>query len=145
MPAPTKPVSREYRIYLALWRRALTSPEELRIKCSSFSMAIAMRQGMYRAIRPFRNGQMNDAQLLKAAELFVVYLEKAPTTSEPHFLILKSRKALAELDGMFDELGIDEEDLLFGDERTSTEKLREFLDEQTAKPPKATPFYTRES
>ncbi len=143
--AVQKIISREYRIYLALWRKAIQSPETVRIKASSFAMAIAMRQGMYRAIRPFRNGQMNDEQLRDASEKFVVYLEKNPDPKEEHHLILKARAALSELEASFDTFGIDEEDLLFGDERDTRHSLAEFLDETPAvKPITSTPFYSRE-
>lgn len=143
MPA-LKPISREYRVYLALWRKAVTSEAPIKIKCSNWSMAIAMRQGMYRAIRPFRHGTMNDEQLLQASEKFVVYLEcpESKDKSLPHFLVLKERKALAELEEMFDELGIDEEDLLFGDEMKVQKSLTALIDEH--KTPRNTPFYSRE-
>lgn len=144
MPA-LKPISREYRIYLALWRKAYLAPENAEpivIKVSSRNMAIAMRQGMYRAIRPFRYGDQSDEQLRMAAEKFVIYL--APKGAKDQFIELKPRKTLEALSEMFDELGVDEEDLLLGDERTATIDLKKFLDEQTAEPPRNTPFYQRE-
>ena len=135
----TKPISREYRIYLALWRKAFLNPDEpVKVKASGFSMAVAMRQGMYRAIRPFRNGQMNDKELQDAAEKYVIYLDKSSNTIE-----FRERKALAELEHNFDLLGIDEEDLLLGDERTISTKLSAFLEEKPAEPV-STPFYTRD-
>lgn len=143
MPAQTS-ISREYRIYLALWRKAYTQPanaEPIIIKCSSRNMAISMRQGMYRAIRPFRNEQMNDEQLKNAAEKFVVYLSKE------HHLELKPRTTLEALDSMFDELGIDEEDLLLGDERGADRSLSKFLDQQVDENMKEhapNKFYSRE-
>jgi hypothetical protein len=138
-----KPISREYRIYLALWRKALKSPEPVRVKASSFSMAVAMRQGMYRAVRPFRNGQLLDKELQEAAEKYVVYMERQDSKDQPHWLVLNTRKALAELDIMFDELGIDEEDLLLSDERRIQDSLSSLMDSEPAQP-KITPFYSRD-
>lgn len=140
------PVSREYRIYLALWRKALKSPEPVRIRASCLSMAIAMRQGMYRAIRPFRVGQANDEELLQASEKFVVYLNKGELASDPHFLVLNERMALSELEMEFDLLGIDEEDLLLGDERNIANSLKHLIDGAPAEPVplRFTPFFTRE-
>ena len=133
------PISREYRIYLALWRKALHSSEPITIKASNRNMAIAMRQGMYRAIRPFRQGNLNDRELQDAAEKFVVYLDgKLPE------LTLKPRAALAELESAWEALGIDEEDLLLGDERAMEGSLKRLLEEsQQPDPQRSTPFYDR--
>lgn len=140
-----KPVSREYRIYLALWRKAFQSGEEIKVKCSNFAMAVAMRQGMYRAIRPFRRGEANDHELQQASEKYVIYMEKAGAPSSPHFLIFKERKALAELEGMWEDLGIDEEDLLLGDERALSDELTALIEDGAPIPRPSTPFFSRES
>lgn len=142
MPAP---ISREYRIYLALWRKAYKSPEPVIIKASSFSMAVAMRQGMYRAIRPFRKGEATDNDLMKAAEKLVVYLVKAEDKSSPHFLEFRERKALSELEAAWADLGIDEEDLLLGDERSVSDSLIKLMDKQDTPVTTNTPFYSREA
>lgn len=133
-------ISREYRIYLALWRKALNSSEMVVINCSSRNMAISMRQGMYRAIRPFRNGDMNDEELKDAAEKFVVFIDR-----ETNALELRPRWTLNALEEMFDDLGIDEEDLKLGDERAASESLKRLLEKQDEPTMRATPFYTRES
>jgi hypothetical protein len=145
MPA-LKPISREYRIYLALWRKAVKSPEMVSITTKDFSMAVAMRQGMYRAIRPFRNGQAVDEELRMASERYVIYLIKAEDKHEPHFLELRPRMTLAALEASWDALGIDEEDLLLGDERKADASLERLLKESQAPEakPAPTPFYTRE-
>ncbi len=139
-----KTISREYRIYLALWRKALHSPEPVQIMTANFNMAVAMRQGMYRAIRPFRHGEMHDVELLQAADKFVVYLQREKDPDLAHFLVLKERIALAHLEGALDNLGIDEEDLLIGDERVIAESINRII-EQEEKPVAApNKFYTRE-
>lgn len=131
----TAPITREYRIYLAIWRKALLSSEMVTIKTSSRNMAIAMRQGMYRAIRPYRSGVQIDADLQKASEKFVVYLNGDT-------LELRPRLTLAELDTLFDQIGIDEEDLLMPDEKVIANQLNDFLKERNVRP--ATKFYSRE-
>lgn len=144
MPA-LKPISREYRIYLALWRKAYLQPEgapTISIKCSSLHMAIAMRQGMYRAIKPYRNGLQTDEELRQAAEKFVIYLVKAEHHTEPHFLELRERKALSELEAELAELGIGEDDLLVGDERSADKMLNELANAPKEEPVK-TSFYER--
>jgi hypothetical protein len=136
-----KSITREHRIYLALWRKALNDEKwDGIINCSSRQMAISMRQGMYRAIRPFRIGEMNDMELQTAAEKFVIVLhqDKAAGTG---FLEIKPRLTLAALDAMFDTLGIDEEDLLLGDERRANLDLQKLLEEEPET--RSTPFYTR--
>ena len=138
------PISREYRIYLALWRKAAVDDHwDKTIKCSSLNMAIAMRQGMYRAIRPFRRGESLDEELRLSAEKFVVYIDK-----EAHQLIFRERLTLKEMEGMFDTLGLDEEDLLLGDERDIAASLSNFIQRSDpsaeSEPERTTPFYTRD-
>jgi hypothetical protein len=136
MPAP---ISREYRIYLALWRKALLGSEIVEIKAPSRSMAIAMRQGMYRAIRPFRSGKMVDEELRQAAEKYVVFLDEEK-------LILRERMTLSALETEIglDVLGIDEEDLLLGDERALKIELEQILEiDEKPVAKSSTPFYTR--
>lgn len=130
------PISREYRIYLAIWRKAGNSPEPIVIKTSSKNMAIAMRQGMYRAIRPYRESKLIDDELRKAAENYVVYLNEDTLEMRP-------RLTLGELNTMFDQIGIDEEDLLLGDERDALGALKDLLDGVDVKP-RITPFYNRD-
>ena len=143
--ASQAPITREYRIYLALWRKALKSRSQVKIQTSNFAMAIAMRQGMYRAIRAFRSGARSDEELRTASEKFVVYLEKGATKNHPHYLILKERAALAELEESLDLLGIDEEDLLLGDERSLLANLQELIERKDAPVVRPTHFYTREN
>lgn len=137
-------ISREYRIYLALWRKAYRNPDgTVAVKTPNLGMAVAMRQGMYRAIRPFRQEAMNDEELKKSADKYVIYLEKGEKANEPHWLHFKERKALTILEAAFDALGIDEEDLLLGDERALQTELVSIL-ENTAPAPRGTKFYSRD-
>lgn len=140
----TKPISKEYRIYLALWRKAYRGELNQAIKCPNLHMAVAMRQGMYRAIKPFREAESGDDELRKASERFVVYLIKGERADTFHFLEFRERKTLSILESSWDELGLSDDDLLIGEERSISDKLKELLDGAEVKP-RATPFFTRDS
>lgn len=100
---------------------------------------------MYRAIKPFRNGEQFDEDLRAASELFVVFLEKQANPNAKHRLILKPRSTLSELDAALEELGIGEHELLLDEERLAGKALEEFLEPGNAEPERrTTPFYTRE-
>jgi hypothetical protein len=141
----TKPISREYRIYLAIWRKAfkerLSDRPEVTINASNRNLAIAMRQGMYRAIRPFRNGIMFDEELRQASELFVVFLTRNEDAGAPTTLILRPRITLNELERDLVNLDLDEEDLLLTEERMAQESLSDILPDHA--PARSTPFYNR--
>ena len=135
-----RPTSREYRIYLALWRKALRSPEPVTVLASNLSIAIAMRQGMYRAIRDYRGGQRADLELMEASEKFVIRLNREADKDSPHTIVFLRRATLSELDMTM--LGLDEDDLLLEEERvlgSLVDKLAEKPEEKTI----STPFYSR--
>lgn len=152
MPAP-KVLTREYRIYLAIWRKAYLQRNDpdptVSWQASSFSMALQMRQGMYRAIRPYRIGKDLDEELRLAAELFVVAVVRGKDIYSPHTITVKPRAALSELEKDMAALGIDEEDLLLTEEKVLRSNFEDFLKpsvDETAIPlPRpSNPFYTRE-
>ncbi len=141
----SKSIPREQRIYLAIWRKAYLERDSgkpaITIKASNRNVAIAMRQGMYRAISPYRTGKAFDAQLTAAAEVFVVHLPPDPSQE----LFLRPRITLSELELSLSELGIEEDDLLVTEERMEQASLEEFLESPTIAPQRtSTPFYTRE-
>lgn len=145
-----RPISREYRMYLAIWRKAWKEPDRLLgFDCTNYNMAIAMRQGMYRAIRPFRQGLQIDEELRRAADKYVVYLLKPIPwdKDKPHRIELRERLALSELELLADLMGIEEEDLLVGDERKAAEALHELMEgvgkREPAAPKSKTKFYER--
>lgn len=141
-----KALSTEARYYLAIWRKAWIDrdkPETLIINTSSLSMAISMRQGMYRAIRPYRSGSSFDQELANAADQFVVYLAKGPDATAPHKLELRQRLSLTELERELLRLGLEGDDLLLTEEKMAAESLSTFLPDDTA-PVRSNPFYTRE-
>lgn len=147
MPVP-RPPSREYRIYLALWRKAWLQPDgapEVSIKAPNLHMAVAIKQGMYRAIKPYRYGEQHDHELQKAVDKFVLYLKRDEDkiASNPHWIVLRERKALTILEIQWAELGLEDADLLVGDERTVNAKLDALIEKQE-EPVRTTPFYERE-
>ena len=142
----SKSIPREYRIYLAIWRKAFLQRETdkplIVVKASNRNIAISMRQGMYRAISPYRTGKQFDAELQQAAEAFVVHLAAAPS----HELVLRPRTTLSELELSLADLGIEEDDLLITEEKLERESLNEFLEGPLEVTPRtSTPFYTREA
>lgn len=142
-------ISREYRIYLAIWRKAYLERDSgkppVTVQASSLSTALTMRRGMYRAIRPFRNGEQFDEELMKASENFVISMPTQDSSNSKHFLILKPRTSLSELEAELASLGLDEEDLKLTMEKQTIGKLSEFLDEAAPMPRHSSnPFYTRE-
>ena len=147
MPPAVKPISRENRIYLAIWHKAYLNrekPESVTVTASNFNMAVALRQGMYRAIRPFRNGESIDEELRQAAEHFVVYISREDSPTVPHKLLLKPRLTLTELELSLSSLGLDEEDLLLTEERALSSELQALMTESSKPARPSNPFYTRE-
>lgn len=157
MPAAKKPLSREARIYLAIWRKAFrerNSPHlpAVEITAANYNMAISMRQGMYRAIRPFRYGEMFDSELNLAPDLFVVVLPKIEKSDrgKPCKLVLVERKNLGYLEAELLNLGLDEADLLTQEEKMVNQSLEKLMQPEPTPVLKVgsrisqTPFYTRE-
>jgi hypothetical protein len=152
-----KPISRETRIYLALWRKAYRERDNpacppVSITATNLSQAISMRQGMYRAIRPYRYGEAFDPELNSTADLFVVSMPNVPSVDrgKPCKLTFKERKNLDELEKQLMDLGLDAEDLLTSEEREANASLQALMEPEAPKPLKVghrisqTPFYTRE-
>lgn len=141
-------ISRELRICLAIWRKAYLERndnlEPVVINAANLNSAISIRQSMYRAMKPFRNGERFDEELRLAGDLFVCYLEKQEDPDARHRLILKPRNTLSALEADFENLGLNEDDLLLAEERMMSNKLAEFLDAPTKGDQRpATPYYDR--
>lgn len=136
-----KPLSREERICLAIWRKAWrerqTAP--LFVNCSNYSNAIATRQSLYRAIRPYRNGELFDEELYQASQRLAPMVEALPDKETPHKIIMKPKVALDELDAAMEELGLEASDLLTTEEK---EAERKFVKVQVDT---SNPFYERET
>lgn len=140
-------LSRETRIYLAIWRKAYqqkdTGLPPIVVKASSRSTLLSMVTAMYRAIKPYREGKLHDEELTRAAEAMVISAPKAGP-GEPHVLTLKERKTLLDLEAELADLGISELDLLTPEERLQQASLAEFLQPEVKPALRSdNPFFTR--
>lgn len=132
-------LTREQRIYMALWRKAYrdyqTNP--LVIQCSSFKMAMRQRLGLYRVIKPYRDGIKFDHELSEAAKVVVPTI--SPKGEEPITLTFRPRRDLADLEALISDLDLSDEDFLTQQEKEINQELLEL-----AGPNRSTPFYTRD-
>jgi hypothetical protein len=140
MPAP---ITKEHRIYLALWRKAYRDRDAapLTIKCSTFRMAMHQRLGLYRVIRPYRIGELFDPELTAAVELLVPTI--SPKEAAEVTITFRPRKSLSELEKSIETLGLSEEDFLTETEKSLHQEL-ETLSSDFSPPQRSTPFYTRD-
>jgi hypothetical protein len=139
-------LSREHRIYLALWRKGyqakLAEAEPIVVNASSYSAALAIRSGMYKAIRPYREGRAFDAELTEAAQHCVVTAMK-PLPGEQAQVLIRPRASLVVLESELEALGITEADIA-GTVETVPLPPVELQDPGLMPSGRKTPFYTRE-
>lgn len=142
-----KPISREYRVYLALWRKAYNERDSdlppVTINASTYNLAISMRQGLYRAIAPYRYGEAFDSDLAQALELFIIRLPKTPTPQGFYQVVIHPRVTLNEMELQLAELGIGEADLLTQEEQMASRSLDKLLDGPVPATEASNPFYRR--
>ena len=141
--------SREQRICLALWRKAMREKDDdskpnVQLVLSSQSTALSVRLSFYRSIKPFRNEVYLDPELKVAAENFAVTMR--PVTNDPpkYVVELTPRLSLNELESQLDALGITENDILLGAEQELLDKLADFVQPNKPAPSSGTEFYTRD-
>lgn len=135
-----KDLSREKRIYLAIWRKAWREQvEELVINMPNTSLALTVRMSMYRTIRPYRQGDLFDDGLRSAAERYVLIIRKNPPA-----IILTHRKSADAAEQAFADLGLDEMDLMSGEELASLASAQTVA-ENLGGSHQANPFFKRES
>ena len=115
-----KNVSRETRIYLALWRRAVAVPFEL--KLASPKLAAQFRLACYRALSPYRTNGL-DPELARASE--EVSLAISPL--DPCILVFEQKRLRTAADEIASQLGLTDEDLFTAEERGTIERLAEFI------------------
>lgn len=118
MPA----ISREHRIYLALWRKAYREDKAIEIKLSTFSEALTLRSAMYRAIKPFIEGMNPDEELVAVREKFAISV-----LPQSNILTIRPKILLGKLEGMLEGLGVDERDLMTPEEIRALDALEEFI------------------
>ena len=133
--------SKQERIYLAIWRKAFQTidhGEPIAIKASSKPIATAQRLGLYRALRPYREGKLFDAELQQAGERIVACLVE----SKGRWAVeLRPRETLSELEAQLAALGLDDAKLQTPEELLAQADLTRLLDEAK---PRSTKFYSRE-
>lgn len=122
------------RIYLALWRKAVQN-SGLVIRLPDKALALSMRLGLYRAIRPYRSGKLYDEELYQALSTLVIKVVENNKKITIEFI---ERPVLYLLEDQLTDLGIEENDLLLPEEKEQYEQLKR-LEKLTWKSPN--PFY----
>lgn len=136
------PITKEHRIYLALWRKAYRERDEkpLSIKCSTYRMAMHQRLGLYRVVRPYRTGQAFDPEITAAVELLVPTI--SPKEEKAITLTFRRRVSLSDLEKSIEGLDFLPEDFLTEGERTLHGELEALAPELLEA--RSNPFYTRD-
>lgn len=144
MPAD---LSREARIYLALWRKCLRE-DGLVVKLQTYNQALALRLALYRTLKPYRESEFLDPELYQAGQKYCIGVPKDNNTL--HFT---DRKSLLAAEAAYAALGLSDSDLYSDDELMVQARMSEELDKLVVKDlpvPKApaTPapntFYSRD-
>jgi hypothetical protein len=113
-------ISRENRIFLALWRKAIRK-EEVRLKCLSDNQAITTRLAMYRAIKPFRMDEFEDPELYDAANRLAIRIEGSD-------IIIVEKTSTITAEAAMLQFGLTEDDLLTPEERVAQSRMEEQLE-----------------
>jgi hypothetical protein len=116
-----KTLTREEKIYLALWRKA-GKLDGTSIKLSTPNEAKAMRLGMYRVMKPFREGDMLDPELKLIADKFALIVEKGTSN-----LLIREKTTLSAAERAMAMLGLTEDDLMTDQEREENKAADEAL------------------
>ncbi len=101
-------------------------PEGFPIKFASTSLAIAARQGLYRAIKNFRGRPDLDPILSEASDKFVVSHQPGET-----IIRFRPRQTLEALELQLEDLGIAEADLLTHSEKAAQGSLDRLMGKST--------------
>jgi hypothetical protein len=136
---PTKVSEHETRIYLGLWRKAARTGDDITITLGSYNEALAVRMGMYRAIKPYRKGQLLDEELAKAADEFTPGVIKGSCE-----LVLRKRRGNALADLAAEQAGLEPEDLYTPEEIAAQRSAERVIGELLAEKPVENKFYTRD-
>jgi hypothetical protein len=114
-------ISRETRINLALWRKALRDGG-LSLQLKDFSQALAFRLSLYRALKPYRENEFLDPELFEASIKYCVAVPK--NTGD---LMITERKSLVAAEQIMLDLGLTEVDLLSPEEQMISAKMLDEL------------------
>lgn len=115
-------ISRETRIHLALWRRALHD-DGLTITLQSYSQALSMRLAMYRALKPYRHNEFLDPELTEASNKYCIAVSK-----DSGILQIANRKSLLAAEAAMEQLGLCEADLYSPEEQAIQARMLSELD-----------------
>ena len=148
-----RPVTRQTRIYLALWRKAytdlqLSGPDDfepLTIFTAKQSLAVSHKTGLYAAIRPYREAGLDPILHAASEALVVKILTPEETGTELFQTSLCPRETFPSLDEALTRLGISDKDLLTPEEQEAERLVEKLvLKSEETEAPRATPFYTRD-
>lgn len=139
-------LSRERRIYLAIWRKALLNRladlPDLIIPMEKGAQALTFRMNMYNAIKPYRHEEEIDNELHLAATTLVCHAQM-----NPPMIIMRQGVGEALAFKMAEEIGITEKDLELESEREVREKaeksLQDLMNDPIVKKHSDNPFYTK--
>lgn len=110
-------ISRETRIHLALWRKALKDGG-LEVTLDSYSQALSMRLAMYRALKPYRENEFLDPELTAASNKYCLAVAK-----DSSILQIADRKSLLAAEAAMKQLGLDESDLYSAEEQAMQARM----------------------
>ncbi len=155
------PLTREARIYLALWRKLTSDGVEKKIFFPDLGSCISFTRNMYRALKPYRDMKLHDPTLVEAIEKWALWHPKSFEDGKP-YVMARPRMGLAMAEDLFERFGLDEDDIMSPAEKAavaSVEKvhqdLAEFLEADREDKPvereepeplpfhNPTPFYSR--
>lgn len=117
----TKPNSREDAIYLSLWRMAANNSPPTIPPFLTESAAITVRAKLYRVIKPYRSGKIDDPDLLLAAEKYAVNVKGKTITFDQ-----KITKTISEQ--LFISLGLTNRDLMTQEEKDSDDRMNALME-----------------
>ena len=133
--------NREEAQLLAIWKKALEAhPGHLELRFTHSSNATSIRLKLYHVIKPFRLGEVFDAELEEAADKLMIRVEKR---DNGHFVVFLPKTMRIELDEALRSIGIEVEDVeamktaAALEAETSLQKLLELRENPS------TPFYER--
>lgn len=108
--------------------------DDLTIKLTTHAEAIAMRLGLYRAMKPYRSGELVDPELAAVAETHAIFI-----ASKSNNLVIRRKVGLLAAEGLMAELGIDEDDLITFEEKEIAGRMAALGEEDRVE--KDNPFY----
>ena len=135
-------MSRDLKIYLALWRKLIREQEKLPVEIvfPTTQQAASFRIGMFKALKPYRHNGRLDMELSQAADLITIKKMNGCVITFDH------RTTDTMLDSVVQQMGLSKELLKRSEaemlEAAAEQSLREALD--GVPEPRSTPFFERD-